>query len=463
MTDRKGFVVLAASLLMAVMSTLVLSLVSLTIKRSTLRSHHIYERQAFYASEAAVDQMLMAFGRGERAWGLGSAYLSPLIPFTENPATYMYTHLSMYPFSDSLRGYTSYYLSMRGGFVLIDAIGWFRDSYSRILTEIGSETTDDLCAALIITGSNTVTIQGAKVIGPVFSNAHTIPSNAFQKMKNRQHAEITLNSSFFNEMMNQIYKSSQVNSGYSVNGTGQHYYNDDNLSELSKNNSIIRHGSPVVLSSENGTIIDGPLIIESMSSIQVSGNIVLNRVTLIAQEDLSCLDDIILNDCTLLSSKRIFIADRAKVNGSFFSRGCFEIYDQATVMSNSLIYNGTDESYGRKTGISIHGMVSINGTVILNIREGIPNISIGQNCVINGLVYASGSIDLEGVVNGTVITNMFLPDTVIKASTDRDTDSLQYIFRNGTINYGALPEDFEMPYGIGSRGNIKVISWKTEK
>jgi cytoskeletal protein CcmA (bactofilin family) len=103
-----------------------------------------------------------------------------------------------------------------------------------------------------------------------------------------------------------------------------------------------------------------------------------------------------------LSYKRVYLANKAFLEGSVYSHGTIEVRDEATVKPYSLLFcNGNGKSANQRM-VSLEGEVNVSGTIIANNTSGI--VFLDEDALFTGIIFSKASVDIRGSVQGSVST-----------------------------------------------------------
>jgi hypothetical protein len=247
---------------------------------------------------------------------------------------------------------------------------------------------------------------------------------------------------------------------------GTQVYNERHPIDFSKgpviyvNESVLFEGGSV----DSPLVFKGPGTIASSGDIQVSDYVRLeDDLVLVAFNNLKLFDRAEVRNGTLFSAGGIELHDDARVTGQIFSLFDILLTDRATVIPPSFLYAastafpsgpGQAKPKGKITLLD-HSIV--NGVIIsdfgLGARGAEPIVTVEEDALVNGIVYAKNMARIRGTVRGSVIAN-----SLSEESPMGDSLGVNEI-KGGRINRRLLPSGIALPLAFLHTPQFRLVSW----
>ncbi|MBL8026900.1 MAG: hypothetical protein JNL74_10850 [Fibrobacteres bacterium] len=435
--NNRGSVAAVAVILMTFLATLAIVFVSNSSRRFKQTGQFSTERQALYMAESAIELA---------CYDAKKIKIDTTLTDILDGGTFSYN-----PFIDSAYPPVTVISEYVNGFLQLTSTAKYKGHQKTLRVNVGARLPKEFSAALVLFGEEPLIIENGQINGKVRTRGRIEPIGALFDYELLTTEPPKLNERIFKESMDSLFKLSQkLDSGASKSGQLISYNSSNPLSF--KKDSLLNHAGSVLINGDrfgNTIIIEGPGIIESGEGIQISGNIELRNVILVAQGDLSLLDNAKLSNCILLSYKRVYLADKSSFEGSIYSHGTVEIRDQATIQPYTLIYAQGNNKGANQRIVSLEGEVKVSGTIIANSQSGL--VYLQDDAHFTGIIFSLASVDIRGIVEGSVIARSF-------QTRDSDTEPFTPTFRDGKIDYAALPTDYTAPIGLMTKPDFKISS-----
>jgi len=440
--NNSGSVAVVAVILMTFLASMVLIFAA----RSTARFKHVRnfegERQALYTAESGIE-----FACYEARKPKDSVLTDTSLTILDG-GSFKYN-----PFSDSLFGASEVVSEYVSGYLWVTSKGHYKTFSKTLRVKLGSRLPNAFRAGLVLTGEAPVTVEGGTVQGPIRSKAGLIPPGAFLEYEKLRDSLPKLDEKVFKDAMDSIFRASQkIDSGQSKIGELV-AYNSSNPPDFRKD-SLLNHVGNVLINGDRigqVLVVEGPGIVESAQGIQVSGNIQLRNVTLVAQGDITFFDNAKLINCTVLSFKRVHIGNKSDFDGTIYCQGTVEVLDEAKVQPYTLVYCLGRGKASNQQVVTLDGKATMAGTIISDCSSGITYV--GFEAAFSGILFTKASVDIRGTVNGTVIARDF-------QSRAGETEPFQAVFRDGKIDYYGMPPDYAAPIGLLIEPDFAIASWE---
>lgn len=450
--NNKGSVAVVAMVLLTFLAALVLGFASRSVFQSKRVRGFNDTRQALYTAEAGIEY---ACYEAKKTTAAATA-------ITTKPDSQVITTIldggsfSYVPFSDSGFGTAQLLCSYSAGFLKILATGSYRKAKKTISVTLGAKLPEIYKSGLVLFGESPVQVRGGTVTGRVVLKVPSNPPGAFLECESLKEPLPPFNNKLFKNTMDSLFhESQQGDSGKSKMGELV-TYNSSSVPDL-KNHPLLSHIGNVLLHSDaigKQLIIEGPGIIEAGQGIQVSGKAILKNVTLVAQGDITCFDEVKLIDCTLLSYKRVHIGNKAEFSGSIYCNGTIEAAEDSKIKPYSLLYCLGQNKGSNNQLVSITESAEVAGTILSPATMGI--VFLDKDARFSGIIFTQASVDIRGIVLGTVIARDFLAKT-------EDDKSFAPAFMGGKIDHDAMPTDYSAPLGLLTQPDFCITSWEVVK
>jgi predicted acyltransferase (DUF342 family) len=205
-------------------------------------------------------------------------------------------------------------------------------------------------------------------------------------------------------------------------------------------------------------VFKGPGTIVSTAEIQVSGDVSLESMILIASGPIKVMDRAKLTDCILYSETAVSLSGDANFQGQIISPQDITLGDRVVARYPSVLYSsGVQIGKLYKGKITIQDEATVNGTVISHSQGSIAGndiiLELDERATVNGVVYAMNRASIRGRVNGVLIAGTLYEDPVYP-------DTLNHNILKGVINRALLPQGFLLPLGFSIKPNLQVMVWK---
>lgn len=157
----------------------------------------------------------------------------------------------------------------------------------------------------------------------------------------------------------------------------------------------------------------------------------------------------------LYSKKSIELRESATISGQLVAP-YIELKSRAVAKYPSVLVSISTErpeSSSDKRQIVLHDGVIVKGTLLslLDKESDGSSVIIHPGAKVTGIIYSNGSITLDGLVEGAVMTKDFY-------FFEAPTKYLGWL-RGGTIDRATLPPEYLLPAGFGEQPILEVLDW----
>jgi cytoskeletal protein CcmA (bactofilin family) len=234
---------------------------------------------------------------------------------------------------------------------------------------------------------------------------------------------------------------------------GSQAFDERSLPERDKSKDMFVNGNVLLKNWSLKTwAIKGGGAIVSSGDIQISGDVAMEGITLIAMGNVIVTDNVRLDKVTVYSQGAIDLEDDARCSGDLYAFQTIEITDRAEVVMPSFAYiRGVESSDPKKSMYGLQLMKESRFSGTLFCAKGATLSVIDRAARFTGLFYSRGFLELKGTVFGCVAAAM------LKESFESDRN----VLAGGTINRTVLPRNFTVPPAFGRQGDVyRVVSWE---
>jgi len=230
------------------------------------------------------------------------------------------------------------------------------------------------------------------------------------------------------------------------------------------NGHLIIDGSHFELS------LKGNRTITVLGDIQITGEVFLDGLSLIAGGEIKLFDKCQLRNVSLFSNSRIFIGDYASYNGDALACHSISIYGNATVKDKStLVVSGnssatsSSSSDSMRYSIIIADNACVDATCMALRSPG--SIKTEHNTVITGILWARNTVCHRGRMHGLISALRVIdcddPGQLTPlTSAPKDSSGGKIIYKSavpGELSPLANINDYPMPFFTGIPS---IIDWK---
>jgi hypothetical protein len=242
--------------------------------------------------------------------------------------------------------------------------------------------------------------------------------------------------------------------------TGSHVFYEREPPPVDSGKPLFVNGNILIENrSKRPFTIKGPGVIIAAGDIQISGPTTLDDVTLVALGKVQCFDDARLQKARVFSKSLIGFSDDVRASGDFFAYEKFICAGRATVEQPSFVYvKGTlpPKALPERdfAGIEITQQARFTGTAVCSDGKSIS--AVERDARFTGLFYTHGQIVVQGVVFGCVAAAMLREAVMLRGPEQQ----WKNILAGGTINRNLLPKTFVVPVVFGQQGaRFSLLSW----
>ncbi len=217
--------------------------------------------------------------------------------------------------------------------------------------------------------------------------------------------------------------------------------------------------------------LKGDQTISVLGDIQITGEVLLDGLSLIAGGEIKLFDQCQLRNVSLFSNSRIFIGDYASYNGDALACHSISIYGNATVKDKSTIV-----VCGKSSAISSSGSDSLQYSIIIADNANVDatcmalrtpgSIKTEHNTVIKGILWARNTVchrgRMQGLISALKVIDCDDPGQLAPISTaPKDSAAGGNIIQKSAVPGELSPlaniSDYPMPFFTGLPS---IIDWK---
>ncbi|MCA9733966.1 MAG: pilus assembly PilX N-terminal domain-containing protein [Deferribacteres bacterium] len=169
-------------------------------------------------------------------------------------------------------------------------------------------------------------------------------------------------------------------------------------------------------------------------------------------------DHVKSSKCIFYAANGIEVSGDATIEGQLFSPQNILFKGRAQTYYPTILFNSAGQNEkGQQSQIIIEDHAFIQGSLIADYFGGDnpqskikPHIEINKTAAVEGIVFSSGTVNLQGTVKGSIVTGEF----ELYLSPTR----YQNYLYNATIDRRFLPDDFLLPVQFGNTPQLAVLS-----
>lgn len=350
----------------------------------------------------------------------------------------------------------------RGGFLFIASQGKSGKASKRIEASMGIEIPQSYNLALYVGSSDSLILTpGSTVRGGVLTGGPVKYSGGSVEGSVRQGVLPAFQSLAFDQTITQFHEI--LSNPYKV--TKEYFsprvFDGSKEAEFPSGRGVFFVNDAILF---QGGTLDSPLVFEgrgilvSTGEVQISGDVALSGLTLIASGPIKVLERAKLTDCLLYSETSVTLQEEASFQGQIVSLQDISVTDKAVVRYPSVLYSsGVLEGKTGKGTISISGDAVVNGVVISHSQTSLPENEVGleldERAVVNGLIYAMNRARIRGKINGIAMARTLWEEPYYPDTTNHN-------LLKGTVDRSQLPPDFALPQGFSDKPVFKILAWK---
>lgn len=227
----------------------------------------------------------------------------------------------------------------------------------------------------------------------------------------------------------------------------------------------------IIDGSNFGLSLKGNRSITVLGDIQITGEVSIEDVTLIAGGEIKLFDESKLLNVSLFSNSRIFIGDFANYQGDALACHSVTIYGNASVRNKSTIVvsgkSSKSSSQSQKDSLQYSIIIAdkamVDGTCMALRTPG--SIKTEQNTLVTGILWAKNTVchrgRMKGLINASRVIDCDDPGQLAPLSTSPHDSTGGTIIQKSAVpgDLAPLPNisDYPMPYFTGIP---YIIDWK---
>ncbi|MBN2036359.1 MAG: hypothetical protein JW768_06415 [Chitinispirillaceae bacterium] len=448
--NNRGSAIMLVMAIGAVVSFMVFAWVIFSVKRSHAVIHKRDLLHARYAAESAVSKAVYERRTGQSGPLVREGAIE-IVRSGDTASTCLTDSTVVY--TDSLRGSKgTATTSEEGSFLRVVANGTAGREAWDVDALFGQELTPDYRFALIVSEQNKqLDVRSGKVIGdikvskaPLGAVEGRVDAGTIVKLPPVDEQKLV---SGMLELETKISLPEQAQIVFQ----GSQAFDERTMPRLGDTAAVFVNGHVLITGGSLRPLeLRGPSSIIATGDIQVSGNVSIHGVELIALGQIKCFDQVRMDRVILYSQDMIYFDDEVRYSGNMYAFKTITLAGQSTVDM---------PSFGYVKGVVSNDPKSMNGLQLMQESRyaGIFFCAKGATCSIveryarfTGLLYTRGFLVLEGTVFGCVAAAQ------LKTAPEDDRNRLA----GGLINRRILPKRFMVPLAFGRQGApFRLVSW----